>query len=393
MMKADTARGLLAALALCCSLQIAAQAASEKVLHSFRGNAALDGDTPQDGVIVVNGKLYGTTELGGRNSYNAGTVFVVDPQTDSEKVLHSFGAGTDGADPHVGLIDANGMLYGTTFYGGKGIEHQGTVFALNPNTGAERVIHSFVAIYDGANPESPLIDVNGTLYGTTIFGGSSADGALFSIDPSSGKETVVHSFGKVVGQGISPSGDLARSSGTLYGTTRSGGSGPLTGTAFSFSLTSGTVGAYSLCKQAGICPDGEYPQDGVILINGTLYGTTYQGGQFGNGTLFAIKLSTGMLTVLHAFGQGADGQKPESDLAYVNGTLYGTTLDGGSSGAGAVFAFDTRKGTESVIYSFGSIPDAQGPTGHLAYVKGTLYGTGQYGGSKNKGAVFAITLP
>ena len=36
----------------------------------------------------------------------------------TEMVLHSFGGGTDGAGPHAGVIDVSGTLYGTTGNGG-----------------------------------------------------------------------------------------------------------------------------------------------------------------------------------------------------------------------------------------------------------------------------------
>src|SRR5689334_1300649 len=94
-----------------------------------------------------------------------GTVFA----QAKEKVLHSFGSGTDGGYPFGGLVNLNGTLYGTTQVGGD--HDQGAVFALDRKTGAETIVYSFAGGADGADPEASLIAVNGMLYGTTNYGG------------------------------------------------------------------------------------------------------------------------------------------------------------------------------------------------------------------------------
>lgn len=102
-----------------------------------------------------------------------------------EQVLHSFSGGTDGKNPHASLIDVNGTLYGTTQSGGNSSCNVecGTVFSLNPNTGAEKVLHSFGSGTDGDTPNASLINVKGTLYGTTFYGGNDhVNGTLFALD-------------------------------------------------------------------------------------------------------------------------------------------------------------------------------------------------------------------
>src|ERR1700734_1887407 len=125
----------------------------EKVLHSF--GAGSDGAQPYGAGLVPDaaGNFYGTTVEGG--IHNLGTVFELSPKEGggwTEKVLHSFGNGTDGAGPWAGLIfDAAGNLYGTTANGGihscNGFAHNcGTVFELSPKEGGgwtEQVLHSF----------------------------------------------------------------------------------------------------------------------------------------------------------------------------------------------------------------------------------------------------------
>jgi uncharacterized repeat protein (TIGR03803 family) len=89
------------------------------------------------------------------------------------RVLHNFGSGTDGEVPWTGLTDVNGTLYGTTAYGGE--YGDGTVFAIT-TAGSERVLRNFRTCH---NPGAPLIDVNGVLYGTTYGGGNDHLGGAF----------------------------------------------------------------------------------------------------------------------------------------------------------------------------------------------------------------------
>lgn len=101
------------------------------------------------------------------------------PTKFKEKVLWSFGNGADGAYPEASLINVNGVLYGTTETGG--IRSAGTVFSLDPSTGVEKVLHSFCSkrnCGDGAYPVAGLIDVDGTLYGTTPGGGTYQSGTV-----------------------------------------------------------------------------------------------------------------------------------------------------------------------------------------------------------------------
>jgi hypothetical protein len=92
--------------------------------------------------------------------------------------IYSFRGGSagDGAQPQGGLINLRGTLYGTTSSGGGtgcGGQGCGTVFALSPNGGGwtERVIYAFAGGSDGANPVSGLLNLmlsfNGKFYGTT----------------------------------------------------------------------------------------------------------------------------------------------------------------------------------------------------------------------------------
>lgn len=342
----------------------------EKVIYSFcaqmQGYYCLDGDVPQAGLTEVKGALYGTTTEGGNvgcDAHGCGTVFTIDPKTGAETVLHNFGGSGDGIMPYAGVTYAKGMLYGTTFDGGAEACSCGIVFSLDPSTGTETVLHSFGKGTDGQEPFAGVTYVKGKLYGTARAGGTYGAGAIFSVDPATGKEKVLYSFCAQFGcpDGGDPETDLIEVNGLLYGTTDAGGSEtycnnnnnpPGCGTVYSFDPATGTETVlYAFCGQQ-YCTDGQFPEGTLIDVNGTLYGTTYRGGQPagcsptpGCGTVFSINPANGAEKVLHSFGAGTgvDGLQPVSGLLDVKGTFYGTTLDGGANGGGAAFALKQGK--------------------------------------------------
>jgi uncharacterized repeat protein (TIGR03803 family) len=350
----------------------------ERVLHSFGGSG--DGIFPLASVINVNGTLYGTTQKGGANG--SGTVFGITP-SGTETVLHSFGGSGDGVEPQAGLVNDNGTLYGTTTFGGA--NGSGTVFAITPS-GTETVLHSFGGSGDAAIPLAGLINVKGTLYGTTQEGGANNAGTVFAIRRS-GTETVLYSFGNGSGDGEVPDAGLLNINGTLYGTTYIGGANGV-GTVFAIARSGKNE---TVLHSFGGSGDGVNPFATLINIEGTLYGTTRYGGVNNAGTVFAIRRS-GTETVLYSFGSGSgDGEWPEAGLLDVRGTLYGTTYIGGANGVGTVFAI-TTSGSETVLYSFsGGSGDGAWPKAGLLDVKDTLYGTTYIGGANNAGTVFALS--
>jgi uncharacterized repeat protein (TIGR03803 family) len=173
------------------------------VLYNFKSGASdsavrRTGAEPYATLINVNGTLYGTT-VGGGDKTNDGTVFSI-TKSGTEAVVYRFkgytgAAVSDGSQPEAALLDVKGTLYGNTRFGGSrttigsdsgecGPSGCGTVFSIAPS-GRERVLHSFTGSLgeDGSNPEAALIDVNGTLYGTTETGGKYEYGEVFSLAP------------------------------------------------------------------------------------------------------------------------------------------------------------------------------------------------------------------
>ena len=184
-------------------------------LHHFRGSH------PNAPVVGVNGTLYGTTSTGGK--YGRGTLYSVTPHG-GHAVLHAFSGAPDGSDPRGGLVYANGTLYGTTWSGG--LSDDGTVYSVSPS-GSESVIYSFAGGSNGARPVGNLVVVNGTLYGITNEGGDACNsytlgcGTVYSIG-TNGAQKVLHTFTGTP-DGAFPYAGLLNVNGTLYGTTASGG--------------------------------------------------------------------------------------------------------------------------------------------------------------------------
>ncbi|HLY02898.1 MAG TPA: choice-of-anchor tandem repeat GloVer-containing protein [Candidatus Cybelea sp.] len=97
--------------------------------------------------------------------------------------------------------------------------------------------------------------------------------------------------------------------------------------------------------------------------------------------------------VLYSFGGSGDGVNPYAGLFSVKGTLYGTTqYGGGAGGEGTVFSV-SASGKETVLHSFGPYGEGDGeqPYAGLMKADGKLYGTTERGGTHGWGSVFKVT--
>lgn len=331
--------------------------------------------------------------------------------------LHSFGGGADGATPYneTLVIGFGGELYGTTASGGS--SNEGAVFELIPPTTrggswTNVVIHSFNGS-DGDNPQSGVVmGPGGVLYGTTDGGGSLNFGVVFSLTPpkcrgDSWSEVTLYSFTGTT-DGAHPR-QLVVGQRTLYGVTDGYGAFPAgSGTVFSLSQprdpwepwTENTLYAFTGGSDGGI-PYGAL----AIGRGGVLYGTTFYGGVFGGGTVFALTPPCSLggswtETTLYSFAGGSDGYFPYVGVTIgKDGVLYGATQYGGDSFSGVVFSL-TPPGphggawTETVIYSFSGGSDGGNPVGAIAIgPKGVLFSTAANGGAFYYGTVFALTPP
>jgi uncharacterized repeat protein (TIGR03803 family) len=299
-----------------------------KVVHRFEG---ADASHPESNLLALGKNLYGSTYWGGTN--NAGAMFEVST-SGVERVVYAFD-GPDGKHPSASPIAVNGKLYGTTQYGGTA--NAGTVFEVNP-TGepAQRVVLNFQGV-SGANPFAALLAIDGKLYGTTYWGGAHNAGTVFSVNPVTGAKRVLHSFKGPDGK--HPLAGLIELNGALYGTTYWGGAHNA-GSVFEVRLSGEERVVYSFKGD-----EGKHPVGTLVAMNGILYGTTQYGGTFGCappigagcGTVFGVT-TAGVETVLHSFN-GGDGKWPFAGLTALGGALYGTTEKGGNSArpAGTIF--------------------------------------------------------
>jgi uncharacterized repeat protein (TIGR03803 family) len=326
-------------------LVTAASAQTFSVLYTFNFT---DGSGPNGGLILDSaGNLYGTTQFGG--SSNRGIIFKLSP-TGQETVLYVFTGSTDGGIPIGRLIrDGEGNLYGITSSGGDATCSCGTVFELT-TAGSLVVLHAFLGGMDGAQnqgqAELGLVMIKGNLYGSASFGGvSGCDGSLgcgvlFKVTLA-GVETVLYRF---------------------------------TGKA-----------------------DGAFPQDLISDEAGNIYGAS--GGSYspGNGgTLFKLD-TTGNLTTLYTFPEGAKGTSPRWRLIRTKGgVFYGVTQFGGNTtscaigtvGCGVAFSVNAQ-GVEQVLHTFGETAgDGEEPSAGLLDDAGNGYGTTFYGGTVNSTCTF-----
>lgn len=373
--------------------KLRADGSAFQILYSFPG-AGSDGMSPwADLLLDGSGTLFGTTYGGG--SASRGTVFAMRPDGSGYRILHSFSSGLfDGGSPYAGLVvDSSGTLYGTTYYGGT--MDLGTVFRIRTDGTGFQLLHSFSsAPSDGSRPRASLVlDGKGNLFGTTLYGGSQGLGTVFRLRTDGSGFVVVHSFTNGAADGASPYAALILGqSDTLFGTTYGGGEGS-SGTVFSLQ-TDGT-GFRILHSFKGGTSDGSRPYSAVLLDGeGSLYGTTYGGGTSGVGTLYKIRSDGTAFQLLRSFKGGTnDGSRPYSALiAGSGGTLYGTTYSGGQTNDGTVFKV-ANDGTGFEVLHFFAHGQADGANPGAALVRdgsGNLYGTTPRGGNGDFGTEFVV---
>lgn len=325
-----------------------------RVLYRFSGG--VDGADPVGNLTLLGNTLYGVTQIGGSLGANGGTVFAVNTDGSGFRTLHSFPPidcsgcpNSDGASPTGGLILLSNTLYGTASYGGDSGE--GTVFSLGTDGTGFSTLYSFTGGSDGASPRASLSSWDGTLYGAAFGGGDSGSGSIFSVHPDGTEFMNLYSFAATSGlgttnnDGANPWASLFAFANGLCGTTSSGGRYG-NGTVFKANIDG--TGFTTLHNFFGNNSDGSNPIAALVLSNTTLYGTTRSGGTGGSGIVFVMPADGTGFTTLHNF-IGSDGANPWAGLILSENVLYGTTKNGGNYGNGTVFSISLTAMSQPVL--------------------------------------------
>ncbi len=372
-------------------------------------------------MLGTDGKLYGTTQLGGANGN--GVIFQYDPATSiytkkadfnfgwspsgdlvqasngkvygmCDRALFQFDLATSsltqiadlsqfGYQARGGVVQAsNGKLYGATTSG------PGTFFEFDLSTSTTLKKFDFGASPMGSTPSGKLTRAtNGKFYVTTTLGGLNNVGTLFEFDPSTVTLTKKIDFSSAT-SGATPIGSLSLGfNGKLYGTTLSGGANG-GGTLFEFDPSTGTL----ITKVNLVCANGCAPLGGLVqTTNGKMYGTTNNGGANSAGVIFEFDPVAGTYNKKKDLGfyPSGFGGMPKGDLIVAtNGLIYGTGGSGTTSSAtGVIFEYNPSTAGLAVRYQFSSTVGYGMAGSVIQAANGKLYGLAISGGL-GAGALF-----
>ena len=298
-----------------------------QVVYNFDGTT---GTAPEGGLLLASdGMLYGVTNAGGDNQ--VGVLFRFNPITLQYAPLVSFELGVTGSNPVQGLIEVNGLLYGVTTSGGA--SNSGTIFEYDLYAGTLNVKYSFIK----NGPIGGLCMANnGRLYGTN----PGSNGGIFEYTP--GNSTIIDVASFTSGNtGIDTYGRLLQASnGLLYGVTNSGASGGF-GAIYSFDYISNSLIVEYSFAVGGADGSSAQTSLIELGTSGILYGTCSQGGTNANGILFGFDINQSTIIDNFSF-TSTNGAQPVGELFFdsFSNKLYGRTLNGGANANGVLFEYD-----------------------------------------------------
>jgi uncharacterized repeat protein (TIGR03803 family) len=360
-------------------------------------------------VLSSDGWLWGTTSAGGVNS-TYGTLFRIRPETGEFQTMHNFASGTNGNSPLCGLVsDGQGYLWGMTRYTNNGTSTHGTLFRIHELTGVFERRLTFtdtVAPNKGRVPQGALYyDGAGNLWGTTSAGSTNGYGNVFKYVIATNTLTTVADFndrgvlaGAIKGSGAA-SALVPDGNGFLWGVTPYGGDSFGNGTVFKVEIATGTATSVIDFSNNGTSNKGSTPQGPLVNDGaGNLWGVASAGATSGEGSVFKIAASTGVLTTVLQFstltGANATVSNPINGLTNDGqGNLWGMASVGGGAATWAVYKIKMSDGsfTKVAEHAQGGV-SYQGRT-PLAGLSGNaaspwLWGTASVGGANNLGTLF-----
>jgi uncharacterized repeat protein (TIGR03803 family) len=258
-------------------------------------------------------------------------------------------------------------------------------------------INSFPANGSSSYSEFGLLEASdGNLYGTTETGGVNNEGSIYRLTKT-GTLTTIYSFASSAPNGYSPNVELLQGpDGSIYGTTAQGGTNA-GGTLFKITLSGTLTTLYSF----GTTGEGKSPAGAIAIdAQGNIYGSTASGGTgscvdsqnniAGCGTIFS-STPNGTVSTIYSFTDNTDGSIPTGLILASDGNLYGTCITGGVNNAGTVFKISTT-GIYSRLYSFTGVNDGGQPAGQLTEDdSGLLWGATTYGGQPGQGTIYKIS--
>lgn len=371
--------------------EIDASTGEYKEVYQFPNGQTELGIHPFGNLLAAsNGKLYGTTRMGGTNS--SGVIFEYDPLSDTYTKLFDFDA-TSGTNPEGTLVEgSNGVLYGTTRYGGQ--SGFGTFFKFTLATSNFAVIVNFQS-NQGTNPINSLIKIdNSTIIGSTPNGGLNDRGVIFKYD------FVLDDFQIVYHLGIHPNLYGSISSLAFDGVNKVYGTSSPADTLvpsklFCYNLSSDTV---TILHTFNPLTDGHQPIGGVTILNGKLYGFNSMGGANYHGAFYKYDISGDLFSVIEYSGVGSQSFKRNRTTPFVasNNMIYLM----GSSGSifmtsvpvvGGVTKYDPIANSFGKVIDFNNSVTGSVPTGTLYQTSnGKLFGSAKYGGTNSSGTLFEI---
>jgi uncharacterized repeat protein (TIGR03803 family) len=392
-----------------------------RILHHFTA-------APTDGyfargplVICADGRLYGTTQHGGR--YDHGTVFRLFPSGTGYEVLYHFD-GVTGSRAYSGLVHDEEAVFGITQLGGR--YGQGVVYRLNQPSADFQVIHHFGDVpEDGAQPISKLTqDSDGYLYGTTS-GGASGGATVYKTKKDGSHHQVIYSGDRATGLPMDEV--IVASDGALFGSVFGGllfrmekdGSGFVT-FPLGYALRGGLVEAsdgvlYGAPEAPGLIvfrigKDGTgltniidlprsrsmdmNPRAALVRAGDMLYGSVEVSGnrQTNAGAIFGIGLNGSDYRLLHDFSvEPRDGKLPNALTTSSDLNLYGTTQGGGISNAGTLFRIGRDGSNYELLLSFRPGVEGRAPRRLIQSSQGALYGVTTSGGAMGGGTIFKFS--
>ncbi|MCH2230957.1 MAG: HYR domain-containing protein [Crocinitomicaceae bacterium] len=323
-------------------------------LHAFDGAPT---GASQYGTLLeaTDGLLYGSTYFGGTSGY--GVLYSMDPATNIVTKLHDFLGGADGGHSQENLLQVGNEVFGYSIAGGT--FGDGTIYKYNIVSGVFSVVHSFNSGVDGNPTWNPLVlGSDGLIYGANRNGGSAGFGTIWSLDPSTSVFSVEYVFSGGALGGIPNNAFLQHSNGLFYGIAQSGGANGF-GVLYSFNPLTSTYTAVYDRQAPGI--DGSLSYSHMTeASNGLIYGTTDAGGPNGGGAIFKFDPSTNIYNVTFSFN-GANGINNYAWLKEASdGFLYASTLGGGANNAGTLYRYDITTDAVTILLDYSGAPGVGG---------------------------------